>query len=275
MGTFTLINYADSRFTQSQETNLISGKNIGLFDDCIGFQPKDIDRHFRNENDQILNSQRGGGYWLWKPYFLNKQLRASRSGDMVFYSDAGANFISAVDPIRDILTGLDLMVFELTNTIECEWTKRDAFVLMNCDADKYAETPQRLASFIALRKTSFTEDFVCEYLRYSCSWEIISDAKSALAPDYRGFREHRHDQSILSLLSKKAGLPSFRDPSQYGNKFVNEFLNSSYPQVLDHTRKSDVSGIAKLPTRIARKIGRAYNICRTNLNGKKVGHNKE
>ena len=34
--------------------------------------------------------------------------------------------------------------------------------------------------------------------------------------NFPDFREHRHDQSVLSLLSVKHKLEIFRDPSQYG-----------------------------------------------------------
>jgi hypothetical protein len=49
--------------------------------------------------------------------------------------------------------------------------------------------------------------------------------------------EHRHDQSVFSVLSKKHGLPVFRDPSQFGNGVLDDFPNSTYPQLIVHSRR--------------------------------------
>ena len=62
--------------------------------------------------------------------------------------------------------------------------------------------------------------------------------------------EHRHDQSIFSLLCKKMELNTFRDPSQYGIRpweYVangreyapRTYTNSKYPQIVVSFRKSN------------------------------------
>ncbi len=55
-------------------------------------------------------------------------------------------------------------------------------------------------------------------------------------PNYEGFREHRHDQSIFILLTKKCGLLGFRDPSQYGNPVMDLYPHSNYPQLINLTK---------------------------------------
>ena len=40
---------------------------------------------------------------------------------------------------------------------------------------------------------------------HSCIYHLLDDSKS-VNPNYPGFNEHRHDQSIFSLLTKKHGL---------------------------------------------------------------------
>jgi hypothetical protein len=50
------------------------------------------------------------------------------------------------------------------------------------------------------------------------------------------FKDHRHDQSILSLLVKKYNIEIFRDPTQWGNSEKELFKNSSYDQLFFHHR---------------------------------------
>jgi hypothetical protein len=121
---------------------------------------------------------------------------------------------------------------------ESEWTKRDAFVALGCDSERYTETKQRLASFLLVRKTLAVQRFFEEYLSYATDIRVLGDGDNALGlPNYPGFREHRHDQSIFSLLTKLHGYEAFRDPSQWGNTLHGEYRSSTYGQLIDHTRK--------------------------------------
>ncbi|NTV48331.1 MAG: hypothetical protein HGB32_08520 [Geobacteraceae bacterium] len=233
-----LINYANDVFRESQKLNSIAGKEVGLFDEVISYSPQDIDTDFFNRNKRILQQNRGNGYWLWKPYFIKKTLEAAKYGDFVFYCDSGSYFIRPVTPLIDssVATGQEIVVFDLTY-LEREWTKRDAFILMDCDSEKYSESIQRLGSFSLWKKSTFTMNFVDEYLRYAQDERIISDMENQCGyPNYPEFKEHRHDQSIFSLLTKKYDLKAYRDPSQFGNGKTQQYPNSEYEQLIEHTR---------------------------------------
>ena len=58
-------------------------------------------------------------------------------------------------------------------------------------------------------------------------------------PNHEGFVENRHDQTVLSLLSKKWNIDVYRDPAPYGldMKYPQDVLNRSpYMQVVDAHR---------------------------------------
>ena len=63
-----------------------------------------------------------------------------------------------------------------------------------------------------LRKTPFALRFLREWLSWATSGEHITDAWDP-ARQYSAFREHRHDQSILSLLAKRHRLKTFPLPT--------------------------------------------------------------
>lgn len=247
-----LINYASKIFRKQQRLNSASGLKEGLFDKVISYSPQDIEREFLKRNKKILKQERGNGYWLWKPYFIKKTLDAFNYGDFLFYCDSGSYFIRPINPLIGIMIkdGLELMVFGLTDK-EKIWTKGDAFILMNCDNNKYSESSQRLSGFSLWKKSRFTIDFINEFLCFAQDERIITDLENQCGyPNYPEFMEHRHDQSIFSLLTKKYNLPAYRDPSQWGNGAKQYYTNSDYDQIIEHTRERSFSLYSRVKVKI-------------------------
>ena len=234
-----LLNYATAAFADAQKTCSETALSVGEFDVVRSFGPNDLDEQFRLEYDHILRFRRGAGYWLWKPYLIYTTLRSLHDGDDLFYCDSGAHFVASAEPLVALCRSShqDVITFELPY-LESQYTKRDAFVLMDCDSARFADTQQRLASFSIWRRSAASLDISREYLRFACDERILTDQKNTChKPNYPGFRAHRHDQSILSLVAKKHRLEAFRDPSQFGNHHISRYANSLYDQIIQHTRR--------------------------------------
>lgn len=240
------ITYGDEKFKRAKKFNCRMALKNGA-DKAIAYGPKDISYEYKKRNEHIWTQSRGGGYWIWKPYIINKSMQEMGSDDYLIYSDAGAIFVNSVHYLIDAMEkeDTDLMVFSLTHP-EKKYTKRDAFILMGCDEIEYTETPQILATYIVLKKTKRTEKIMQEYLQYVQDARIITDMPNQMGEEnYPEFVENRHDQSCLSLICKKYGIKPFRDPSQYGNQqelFSEEVRNrSQYPQVIDSIRNPEIN----------------------------------
>ena len=67
------INYANKKFFNAQKLNSQTAKKFGA-DVVIEYNQNSIDNSFYNDNHTILECRRGDGYWLWKPYIINKTL---------------------------------------------------------------------------------------------------------------------------------------------------------------------------------------------------------
>ena len=250
---FYMVNYADEKFKGAQKYNSKTALDVGAFDHVFEYGPELIDPVFASRHRRILSMPRGGGYWLWKPYFVRKCLDLIADGEILVYSDSGAHFRTSAKPLANlpIQFGQDVIPFELELN-EGVWTKRDAFVLMECEGRGFEHSRQRLASFIVVRKSAFSIEFLDKYLDYCTDERILTDAENVCGlPNFDGFIEHRHDQSVFSLLTKKYGLKAFRDPSQWGNSRVAEYQNSSYGQIVWHTRSRNPKE-AKLLYRVKR-----------------------
>lgn len=233
-----LVNYADEKFRSAQKFNTKTALDVGECDNVFECNPSLIEPRFATMHSEILNAQRGGGYWLWKPYFIRKHLNMIGDGDSLIYSDSGAYFKRSVKPLVALHEKFsqDIIPFEL-ELLEGAWTKRDAFFYMECDGRGYELTYQRLASFMVVKKTKFSLDFFDQYVEYCCDKRISTDLNNSCGlSNFPNFQDHRHDQSVFSLLTKKIGLTPFRDPSQWGLSRMDQYPNSNYGQIFEHTR---------------------------------------
>ena len=75
------INYSDNKYRKQQKFALKMAKYLGGFDKEIAFNPSNIDAKFFQKYRNILEQKKGGGYWLWKPYFILKTLNDLNEGD--------------------------------------------------------------------------------------------------------------------------------------------------------------------------------------------------
>lgn len=188
---------------------------------------------FYLNNRFILDQKRGGGYWLWKPYIILKTFEKINNGDFVIYCDSDAVAINSFDILFQLCEKNNgVMIFDNSTNDNKTWTKRDCFILMNADTPEFHNAGQAMGGFQVFKKNDLSIAFVQDWLRYSCDYRILTDSENELGePNFPEFKEHRHDQSVLSILSIKYGLTLFRDPSQYGNPYKpkrlrnnNEFL---------------------------------------------------
>ena len=230
-----LICYSDRFFSNAKQKLIDTARTHGEVDKVRSFGPWNIDKKFYKQHKDILKYHRGSGYWLWKPYFIQKTLRTMNDNEYLLYMDAGSYFIGSVRPLIDLFSNnKPIICFELPY-IEKNYTKRDCFIALNCDDPIYTETKQRIGGFHLWKKCDSSLRFVNEWLNFAVQGQLITDSPSKM-PNYPGFIEHRHDQSIFSLLSKKYDLDIFRDISQLGNNQKHIYNNSPYNQIVELTR---------------------------------------
>ena len=234
---WVLINYAAHCCDKTQLQNCRTGLSLGGFDMCVMFGPDSLDPVFYTQHQHILEKPRGAGYWMWKPYVIWNTLQYVAEGDFVMYSDVGVDFIQPISPLIDIIlkTNQSVLPFRIPFR-EHSYTKRDTFILLDADNGVYNTTWQRCASFVVLRNDQYARRFVSQWMTYSMDARAITDQDNVLGEaNYPDFIDHRHDQSIFSLLSKKWGLQDWPDISQHG-RYVEDRDQGLYPVLVHHHR---------------------------------------
>jgi hypothetical protein len=211
------VNFSTPEYFKKQLINTFTGKFIAGIDNVYSYSLSEMDMDFYRENRAILAHSKGAGLWLWKPYFFNKVLTEKvEFGDYLIHCDSASFFIRKIKPLILIMKeyNLDVMCFSLPFP-EYEWTSPFVLDFFNLPASS-REDNQILASYFIVRKTIFTIKFIDEWLKLCCDYNLITGGLANEQIESLGFKEHRFDQSIFSLLCKRYNISTFRDPSQYG-----------------------------------------------------------
>lgn len=164
----------------------------------------DIEEDFKLQHASILEQKRGAGYWIWKPYIIQKHMQEYMDdGDVIIYIDSRYRVLRDITKLlSDDLDYLFLSRKSGENEYkEINWTKYDAYVLMGVKPDD--SRIQAWGGFAILRKTTRMVYFVGEWLRYATDPRIVTDQPSQLGQELPQFRENRHDQTVFSLLIVK------------------------------------------------------------------------
>lgn len=198
------ITYSDEKYKSQQ-------KNLDLHAEKL-FNLNSYNRewlittNFYQENKEILDLPRGGGYWLWKPFIILETLNKMNDNDVLFYLDSGDTFNDGLQQfLIDYFNNNNvdsLLTFGGQN--KQKWyTKRDTFVLMGCDTNEYHDHVQLEAGMVCFKKTDKIVKLVSEWLNYCSNPNIITDIENITEPNLDGFKDHRHDQSVLTNLAIK------------------------------------------------------------------------
>jgi hypothetical protein len=210
MSNIVLLTFADQKFELRRELTVSSS----LFaNKILSYSPMDIvDTDFAQKNFDILNNDRGCGYWLWKPYIILEALKNCQSDEIICYCDSGD--LIAEETVNKAKKHLEDNPFFLVggNFKNSHWTKRDCFVLMDCDEEKYWNAGQTYASISMWSKSDDSISFVEEWLAYCENKNILTDEPNICGKDnLDGFSDHRHDQSVLSNLVIKHNIKTFKE----------------------------------------------------------------
>jgi hypothetical protein len=223
-----LINYADGGFYESQINNSHSALMAG-FNIVYQMHRENIDADFYEQNREILECPRGAGYWIWKYYFQDKILSTMTEEDILMYCDSGSNFIRSAEPLFQAVRSdpMGLICFltpdRPTYHLEKMWTKKAVLSCLGVDGLSSPErmqilnTPQIQAGFRIMRGTQFVKDFTKKCLEYACKKELVDDTLSQ--NEDSDFKEHRHDQSIWSVMCKLHSVTCMDDFSQWGHSW--------------------------------------------------------
>jgi hypothetical protein len=197
--------YTESKFRLSEEA-----KKTKWFNDIFVYDEKTIEIP-KNKN---LNGQ-GCGFWWWKAKIILQSFKKIEPDSIVLYLDAGCSInINGVDRFNEYVkmcndspgflgfgAGSITQSIGVGTSTDKIHTKKDLLLLLNCNSDKYLNSSQISGGTFFVKNNEFGNALIKQ-------WEIIMGIDHFINNDisindeYPEFNEHRHDQSVLSLLVK-------------------------------------------------------------------------
>jgi hypothetical protein len=168
------------------------------------YTPEHIDSEFMFTNNKILSMSRGGGYWLWKPYIIDKHMKSLPYGAVFCYCDSRYKFVgNFTNTVNAWLKDSNIAITQNKpgdgTYPENVLTKGDVYKAFGFDVVPEDTKPQAWAGFIAIRKDKDSEKFIRDWIALCTNEQLITDSVS-VARNHHTFIENRHDQSLLSLL---------------------------------------------------------------------------
>lgn len=217
MPTITLLTYSDANFRDKQRALIARAKELNVADNYVETTREMLEKtSFYEDNKAMLDQQRGSGYWRWKAFFILETLKIMNESDILLYMDSG-DWLSTSP--RDFLVrkmrNHDILLTEggYHNSAYC---KKDVFVAMDCDTDRYHNALQVEAGIIVCKKTPTTIHLMEEWLHWCMIHNMVDDTPS-VGKNADDFVEHRHDQAILSLMQVFHDIPKTKEMRQFVN----------------------------------------------------------
>jgi hypothetical protein len=164
-------------------------------------------------------NRRGYGYWIWKGILLEDMMEKVPEGDIVLYADAGCGISTTPTARANMAAWISdcqthpthRLSFQMPHVAEV-WTKADVFTALGTTADEYTKTGQHMATIQMYQNTPENRRFIQLYKAAMAAenYHYVSDEPSRTS-NPPCFKDHRHDQAILSLLFKLHGAANRED----------------------------------------------------------------
>lgn len=220
-----LISFAehnDNRYEKRRLNYYENAKEFVIFDTITVLSGKNVFEYCPEliSHKNYMISQKSYGFWVWKHFIIREALNSIPENDILLYTDIGCYFNhSARDRMRfyqEQCAEKDSLLFEMSHLPEYMFTKMDTYKKVFPFGDKFLKTPQKVGGIIFIKNTQRNKDIFDELkiIGTEKNYHHLNDNDS-IEPNHVEFQSHRHDQSILSLVSKKYHLFSIPDETYF------------------------------------------------------------
>ncbi|WP_323783851.1 hypothetical protein [Thalassovita sp.] len=208
-----LASFADGAFHQRKVNFRLNAEEFGAFDTISIYDKASLPENFaKSHGNYMTNTKRGFGYWIWKPVVILETLQNADPDDCILYTDAGytlnpegkKRFSEYVELTMD--SKYKMLSFQ-NMAVESHYTKADLASRLGLTINSTdMKTTQLTANIMLLKPTLENIDLIREWIEIGIEKNYhYSDDSPSETPNHPEFKEHRHDQSIASLLRKMRG----------------------------------------------------------------------
>ena len=203
-----LITFGVGPFEKSKWRLAKQAEETGWFDKVIVYGESDVKQFYHAGRKQKHSWHPFSGFCWWKPYIQQMTMDKIENDDIYLYLDAGCSinknggdrFYEYLE-LCDNSPGLICFGGSSTDVSENVYTKRDLLKFLDCDKPEYFNHGQIGGGIYFAKKNELSLSFLSDYKKICDIDHLINNDKS-YHEEYPEFLDHRHDQSVLSLLIK-------------------------------------------------------------------------
>jgi len=206
--------FSTSNFKQARDVIVADAQALGVFDRIEVWDEVRLSQQPEYKNlPERLKSGRGHGFFWWKPFIIRKALEQTKPGDLVFYSDCGR-----YDGGFRLGRGLCYLLkkFASTGFVGVEvpqfgpaklWTRIECVDALGVRDGRMLDLPQIQGTFMLWRHDDRSIVALNEWEAACRVPDIVADPlPDELAAQPACFFQHRHDQSVLTIITRKNNL---------------------------------------------------------------------
>ena len=217
-----LCSFASPDLKISVNTFIKQSKALNFYNEVKVFGWDDLSQ---NKQEQILSFFKKGqkrlfGYASWKPEVILSYLSEIPKNSILQYSDIGCFFnskgLKRLNDYVKIVEKTDILAFKYNKPnfnlkknfkfqiyYEHQYTKADAWKYLNIDDNsQILKTEQIWSGTIFLKNNAYVKKILNKWISICKINNLIDDSKS-VKKNHKNFIEHRHDQSIFSMICKE------------------------------------------------------------------------
>ena len=229
------VTFADSRMKQPLRRIRRQAEVMGFSPDRIlAMTERDLSQDFKDKMaEHLVKGSRGFGYWCWRPNVVLQALHKMEEGEILLYADAGCHLnVHGLPRLREYLKMVnesEILAFQgrsLLGTAKYDplhhfnhigqWTKGDVLDYFGVREDaEVLNSGQYSGGVFLVKKTKRTLEFYERYQAIAENHFSFFDDSPSKSMNEPGFREHRHDQAVFTLLCMKEGVETL-STCEYG-----------------------------------------------------------
>ena len=222
MSKIFLCSFASSDLKKSKIRFVNQSKKMNIYENVQVFGYDDLNQNRKNQIEIFFKrkQKRLFGYACWKADIISSFMKQIPENAILQYSDIGCHFnIDGLNRLKEYIElckKSNLLAFQYkkpdfdtTDNIkfqiyrEYQYTKNDLFKYLDIKNDSEIFNSEQLWSgTIFFKKNNFSQEILDEWGKISFEKNLIDDSESN-SKNHENFIEHRHDQSIFSLICKK------------------------------------------------------------------------
>jgi hypothetical protein len=208
LGINNYTNMAHKLIYQAHSLEIFSKIHFYSADRLVSKYPEYNEKHIEFYKKKFSEKcYKGYGYYLWKPFLIWKTLMEIDEGDVLLYADVGCELHVGGKP--RLLEYLQMQQADVHKNFFFDglyelkdWTKKDTILFFGAEDLASSRALDVVPGLLLTTSNSHNRFFFKLWYDSCCEYHLVDDSPS-VAPNETYFKDHRHDQSIFSILVRK------------------------------------------------------------------------